>query len=185
MSMPYYNPTTTARPVPLRERFNLRIVTFVAVFALLLGLPFYLYMDAAVTGGLKDRGDHFDVDLKAMSTFPFDQENGRLEDVPKRWRDLDGKTVVMQGEIAPGSDQATGVGARFDLVYSVAKCCFSGSPQIQHFVKVTVPPDAAANVSGSGAIQVKGVLRVEVTKDPETQKISGIYHVTAKNIESL
>ena len=91
--MPYYNPTT-APAAPLRERFNLRILVFVGVFALLLGLPFYLYMDAAVTGGIKNQGDHFAVDLKAMSTFPFDQENGRIDDVPQRWRDLEGKTVV-------------------------------------------------------------------------------------------
>src|SRR4051812_36721398 len=134
--------TTLAPPIrrPLAERFNLRVLTFVAVFGFLLGVPAYLYLDMALTGGIKNKGDYYEVDLKAMSTFPFDQSNGRIEDVPKRWRELDGKTVTMVGEIAPGSQSAAGVDQKFDLVYSVAKCCFTGSPQIQHFVKVTLPP---------------------------------------------
>ena len=185
MSTLNYNSIPAQPKRPLSERFNLRIVAFVAVFAVLLGIPIYLYLDAALTGGIKKQGDAYAVDLKAMSTFPFDQENGRQEDVPQRWRDLDGKTVVMTGEIAPGSTSAAGVDQKFDLVYSVAKCCFTGTPQIQHFVKITVPPDAKTSITTDGTLQVRGVLHVKVTRDPEQGKVTGVYHVTAAAIESL
>ena len=179
--------TTLAPPIrrPLAERLNLRVLTFVAVFGFLLGVPAYIYLDSVVTGGIKSRGDYFEIDLKAMSTFPFDQSNGRIEDVPRRWRDLDGKKVVMDGEIAPGSTSATGVDQKFDLVYSVAKCCFSGSPQIQHFVKVTMPPTVDVNVTRDGTVQVTGTLKVDVTRDPDTGKINGVYHVVADKLEAM
>lgn len=179
--------TTLAPPIrrPLAERFNLRVLTFVAVFGFLLGVPAYLYLDSVMSGGIKSRGDFYEIDLKAMSTFPFDQNNGRIEDVPKRWRELDGKKVVMEGEIAPGSQSATGVDQKFDLVYSVAKCCFTGSPQIQHFVKVTLPPTTEVDVKNDGTMQVRGVLKVDVTRDPETGKINGVYHVVADKLASM
>lgn len=177
---------TVATPsIPLRERINFRILTFVGIFALIFGSILYIALDSMISGGLKNRGTYFEVDLKAMSTFPFDQENGRLEDVPNRWRELDGKTVQMTGEIAPGSFNASGVDNKFDLVYSVAKCCMTGSPQIQHFIKVTVPQDAKTDVRSDGVIVVRGKLKVDVTKDPETRKINGVYHVTAEEIYSL
>lgn len=179
--------TTIAPPIrrPLAERFNLRIVTFVAVFAFLLGVPAYIYLETTLTGGIKKQGDYYVVELKAMSTFPFDQEDGRIEDVPKRWRELNGKTVEMVGEVAPGSTTATGVDQKFDLVYSVAKCCFTGTPQIQHFVKVTVPPSAEVKLTSEGSMQVRGTLKVDVTRDPETGKVTGVYHVTADRIASM
>ena len=34
-----------------------------------------------------------------MSTFTFDQVNGKLEDVPKKWRDLDVQKVILKGEM--------------------------------------------------------------------------------------
>ena len=171
--------------IPLSERFNFRIITFIVIFAFLLGAPLYIYLDSLISGGLKNRGNYFEVDLKAMSDITFDQDYGRLEDVPPRWRELDGKTVEMTGEIAPGSFSAAGVDNKFDLVYSVSKCCMTGTPLIQHFIKVTVPQTAKTDVHSDGSIVVRGKLRVDVTRDPETKKINGVYHVTASEISSL
>jgi hypothetical protein len=181
--------TTLSVPPPIRrplsERFNLRILVFVAVFGFLIGFPAYVYLRSVLSGGIEQRGDYYEVDLKAMSVFPFDQENGKVEDVPQKWRDLDGKTVVLVGEMAPGTQRASETDQKFDLVYSVAKCCYSGTPQIQHFIKVTTPPTATVNYTGMGALQVRGKLRVQVTRDPETNKIDGVYHVVADRVESI
>ena len=160
------------------------ILIFVGIFAFLLGVPMYLFLDSVISGGLKNRGSYFEVDLKALSTFPFDQENGQIDDVPLRWRELDGKTVELRGEIAPGTLTSSGVDGKFDLVYSVSKCCFTGSPQIQHFIKVTVPQDTKVQVNSDKVI-VRGKLHVNVTKDPETGKINGVYHVTSQEITSI
>src|SRR5690606_20800474 len=102
--------------------------------AVMVGFPVYWLVDAMVTGGIKDRGDYKEVDLKAMSDWDFDQVRGSLEDVPPQWRALDGERVLLTGEMwAPNS--FGGALDRFELVYSISKCCFSGPPQIQHFVE--------------------------------------------------
>jgi hypothetical protein len=182
ISIPYRPPTP---PTPLRERVNLRIIVFIAIFTFLIGAPLAVYLRAVITGGVEKRGDYYEVDLKAMSTFMFDQENGRTEDVPPQWRALDGQVIAMKGEVAPGSLTAAGVDEKFDLVYSVATCCFTGEPQIQHFVKVTLPPTAKRTGGSSKAFEVKGKLRVEVTRDPATQKINGVYHIVADSVQAL
>ena len=176
---------TSSSPTPrLRERVNLRVLCFVAIFVALLGWPLYLYLDSTLSGGLKDRGNYFEVDLKAMSDFRFSQTDGSIDDIPKRWRDLNNKTVVLVGEIAPTGQRALGNAEQFDLVYSVQNCCFSGPPQIQHFVKVTVPRDATF-VTNGGAVRVKGTLKVNVTRDPETGAINGVYQVLADGVTAV
>src|SRR4051812_34083725 len=91
----------SAPPPPLRaSRINVRMIVFAAIVLLLVGFPLYVYVDSAVTGGIKDIGNGFkQVDLKAMSNFPFDQTNGALEDIPQKWRELDGQKVVLYGEL--------------------------------------------------------------------------------------
>lgn len=177
-------PTTPPRAAGLRERLNFRVLIFVGIFALLLGWPLYLYLDESLSGGLKDRGSFYEVNLKAMSDFRFDQDAGTIEDVPKKWRDLNNKTILIEGEIAPGGFDSLRARGQFDLVYSVQNCCFSGPPQIQHFVKITVPANASFAVEG-GAVRVKGKLSVDVTRDPETGKINGVYRVLAENVSSV
>jgi hypothetical protein len=167
--------------IPLSERINLRVLVFIGIFAFLLGVPIYLALDTMMSGGVKNRGNFFEVDLKAMSDIPFDQDNGQVEDIPLRWRELDGKVVELTGEMAPGTLSASGIDGKFDLVYSVSKCCMTGAPQIQHFIKVTVPPTAKADFSFDKVV-VRGKLKVDVTRDPETRKINGVYHVTAEEV---
>src|SRR5215213_5668918 len=129
--------------VPLGQRVNLRIIIFAAFMLLVIGYPAYLIIEMQVTGGVKKvAGGFTEVDLKAMSSFQFDQVDGAIEDVPKKWRDLDGKKVILYGEIwAPNAagDEIND----FQLCYSIAKCCYSGTPQVQHFViSKTKPGDA-------------------------------------------
>jgi len=82
---------------------------FLAVVALLVGYPVYVYLDSVITGGIKDVGNGFkEVDLKAMSTFPFDQQNGAVQDIPEKWRALDGQKVVLYGEMWEAFDAANG-----------------------------------------------------------------------------
>ena len=68
-------------------------------------------VDMQVTGGMKQLGGGYTyVDLKAMSTFTFDQNNGTINDVPAKWRELDGKKVVLHGEMW----EPTGAGPTVD-----------------------------------------------------------------------
>ena len=75
-----------------------------------------------------------------MSTFPFDQNNGAIDDVPEQWRALDDQKVILYGEMWNDIAPATSSTASSSC-YSIAKCCLSGPPQIQHFVHSKVVDD--------------------------------------------
>lgn len=165
--------------IPLRERINLRIIVFVVAIGAIVGFPVYLFVDSVVTGGVKDRGDYKEVDLKAMSDFPFDQTRGTLEDVPERWRRLDGERILVTGEIWVRNSTSSQLN-NFEVVYSISSCCFSGPPQIQHFVEANV-------LNGSvpyyrGLVKVLGTLRVDVQRD-ETGRVSRVYRMEVEHVE--
>lgn len=158
---------------------NIRMIVFAAVMVGLISAPVYMYLDAVVHGGIKQTADGLEVDLKAMSLFPFDQTNGTIDDVPKKWRDLEGKKVVCYGEIwAPQS--AGRYISSFDLCYSITKCCFSGPPQIQHFVHCKAVKNADLEYAPN-LVKAKGTLHVKVTRD--AGKVSGVYWMDVDSIE--
>ena len=171
--------------VPLRERLNLRMIFFIAFIALLIGYPVYVMIDMQVTGGVKQLSSGYtEVDLKAMSTFGFDQNNGTIDDIPQKWRDLDGQKVVMYGEIWQPLTAGDGRVGAFDLCYSIAKCCFSGPPQVQHFVKCRVMPDRVA-YPYPNLVKVTGTLHVNVVRDGEGGKISQVYAMDVVSVEPV
>ena len=170
---------TTAK-VPLRERVNLRMVVFVAAMLMLVGYPVYLGLESTLTGGIRQQGEYALVDLKAMSTFPFDSTNGTIEDVPDKWRALDGKKVILYGEMWQPQAAAGKLG-NFELVYSIANCCFSGPPQIQHFVQASVKPGASQVGYFEGVVKVTGTLRVDVKKTEG--KVSSVYQLEVDSVE--
>jgi hypothetical protein len=173
---------TTPVKVPLRERFNFRILAFAAIVLALIGFPMYIYLDSALSGGIHDRGDYLECDLKAMSTFPFDQNNGTRTDVPKQWRDLDGKRVQVVGEIyAP--DSASPQLEHFQLVYSIAKCCFNGPPQIQHFVQAKAASADKPVPYYQGLVKVTGTLHVDVKRD--AGKVTQVYAMDVERAEPI
>ena len=176
----YRGPATSK--TPLRERINLRMIAFIAFIALLVGYPVYVMLDMQLTGGVKAAaGGYTEVDLKAMSTFTFDQANGTINDIPQKWRDLDGKKVILHGEMW----QPTGAGPTvdgFELVYSIAKCCFSGPPQIQHFVHATAEKGAKLGYY-EGTVVVKGTLHVNVKK--ETGRVTSVYQLDVESVNPV
>jgi hypothetical protein len=167
---------------PLSERINLRMIVFFGVIGLLIGYPVYWFVHEQLTGGISDAGGGYkEVDLKAMSLFPFDQTNGKITDVPQKWRDLDGKKVILYGEMYQPYSAGNQMGG-FSLVYSIAKCCITTQPQIQHFVQSKVA--AGKNVEYyPGLVKVTGTLHVDVQKDKEADKITGVYHLDVESVE--
>ncbi len=172
--------TTTTTHVPLSERFNVRILVFVGVLLAMTGIPFYIYIHEIMTGGVVHLSDgSVQVDLKAMSTFEMDQNKGTINDVPPQFRELDGKRVVMEGEMwQPRA--ANGSISNFQLVYSIQKCCFSGPPKVQHFINAGVV-DGKKVEYYSGLVKVTGTLHVNVTQ--EGGKVSSVYRVDVESVE--
>src|SRR4051794_8010963 len=176
-------------PPPRPSKSGPRITPQMIVFGLLvvgiIGGLVYIYLDSALSGGIKDIGNGFkQVDLKAMSLFSFDQENGTIDTIPKKWRDLDGQKVVLYGEIWQPLTAGDGRLGGFDLCYSIAKCCFTGPPQVQHFVKCRVVPDRVA-YPYPNLVKVTGTLRVKVVRDNEAGKVGQVYGMDVEAVEPV
>ena len=162
---------------------NLRVALVVLALGATVGFPIYAYIDYAINHGIKQRADGvIDVDLKAMSLFPMDQQAGKTEDVPERFRALDGKKVSLIGEMWAPNASGPAVG-QFDLVYSIAKCCFSGPPQVQHFVKSTPAQAGTGMQFYSGMVRVTGTLSVGVQHD--AGKVGSVYRLKVEAIEPI
>ena len=67
----------------------------------------------------------------------------------------------------------------FDLVYSIAKCCFSGPPQIQHFVHATATNGAKLGYY-QGTVEVKGTLHVNVKR--EAGAVTSVYQMDVESV---
>jgi hypothetical protein len=170
----------TAPYIPLRERFNFRMIGFGLFVLVLVGYPMYVYVDSVVSGGIKDAGDGYKlVDLKAMSSFLFDQNSGTIEDVPEKWRALHGQKVILEGEMWQPTSAGDSVDT-FELVYSIAKCCFSGPPQIQHFIHSKVVDGKRVDYYG-GLVRVKGTLHVDVKR--ADGKVQSVYQFDVESVE--
>jgi hypothetical protein len=181
------NPTpvvdySVARPKPRSSWLNLRVLMFVLVFGGIIGWVGWTALSSAMTGGVVNRGDYYDVDLKYISLFPLDQQTGVTADVPERFRALDGKKVVLVGEMWAPNAAGPAVGS-FDLCYSIAKCCFSGPPQAQHFVKSVSSKNGEALPLYDGLVRVKGTLSVGVVNDGG--KVQSVYRMKVDSIEQL
>jgi hypothetical protein len=175
--------TAVIKP-PFVARINFRLIAFVLVIGALVGYPVYIYLEQTLTGGIKNAGGGFkEVNLKAMSNFPFDNSNGKLEDVPDKWRNLDGQKVILEGEMWSPYMAGNRV-HNFQLVYSIAKCCFNGPPQIQHFVQARAVPGASIGYY-NGPVRVKGTLHVDVRRDEEAGKVTSVYQLDVEELEPV
>ena len=155
-----YSPPITLPP--RRRPINLRMVVIMAFLC----LPFlyfgYVIVDQAISGGIKDHGDYVEVDLKTLGSFPFDPVQDDNSNVPEKWRKLDGRKVVLVGEMYAGGSAAPRV-ERFELVYSIQKCCFGGPPRVQERVFVSAPKNNPVPFYWQ-PVRVTGILHVNAKK---------------------
>jgi hypothetical protein len=164
---------------PLWRRMTLRTALVLGTAGFVLFYPLYYVLEAAITHGIHRRGDLLVVDLHAMSNFNLDQQSGRDTDIPQPYRELDGKRVELAGEIwAP--DSAANLLNRFQLCYSIASCCFSGPPRIQHFVKATVMPGRDIEYT-QGIVNVIGTLHVGVERAGD--QVTSVYRMDVEKVE--
>jgi hypothetical protein len=162
------------------RRMNFRVIIFAAVVLGIVGFPVYIYLDSVLTGGIHHYGNYIEADLKAMSDFPFDQENGTINDIPQKWRDLNGKRVVVVGQIwAP--EMASPELTHFELCYSIAKCCFSGPPQIQHFVLAHTTHGYVEY--SEGLVRATGILHVQIKHDGG--KVTQVYSMDVQSCKPI
>lgn len=170
------------RGTPVRKPgINFRLILFIAVVALpLLGVG-WLMVRSLLTKGVIQHGDYAEVDLKALGNFPFDEANGTRDDVPARWRELDGKRVELKGFMFnPLSARDSN---EFQFVYNVTKCCFSGPPRVQERVYAHARTDMPLFPQDECA-KVVGILHVRVIRD-RTQAIHSVFDLDVQHVEAL
>lgn len=146
-----------------RASWTLKLI--VGGIAIMVGFPLFSAIDATAPHRIRQRGDVWVCDLRAMGDFDLDQVHGRTEDVPSQFRELDGRRVELVGQMwAPY--RADGRVSQFDLVYSIANCCFSGAPRVQHLVRAKVLGGRSVQYC-TGRVDVKGILHVGVQADAD------------------
>jgi len=163
----------------IRQRMTWQTALTIAAAAFVLFYPIYCVLEAAITHGIHRRGDVLVVDMKAMSDFNLDQANGQTGDIPVYYRNLDGKRIELAGEMwAP--DSAAADVSKFQLVYSIANCCFAGPPKVQHFVKATVVPGHSVDYY-QGVVNVVGTLHVGVERSDG--QVQSVYRMDVEKVE--
>ena len=142
--------------------WNWRTWALVGTAIFLFGYPILEYAEMAITGGITHRGDLLVVDLKALSSFEMDQDNGTDADIPLRYRQLNGKRVLLIGQMYNPYAAGDGQIRVFTLVYSISNCCFNGPPKVQHFIQATVPQGKEVSDWSGEFVNVIGTLHVGV-----------------------
>src|SRR5271154_3433617 len=176
------NPTKPKRP--LSQRINFRMIAVVGVVLFLVGYPIYTYLDAAITGGVENAGNGMKkVDLKALGNFPFDEKTSTINDVPQKWRALDGQKVILEGFMYAGNSAADNIN-RFQFVYNVAKCCFGGPPRVQERVFTIVPNGGTVPYYYGDMVRCTGTLHVQVVKN-EAGTTNSVYVMVLDKVDEL
>jgi hypothetical protein len=168
-----------APAVPWRERINLRLVVLLGIPLLAFGWVTYVIVDQVRTGGIKDYGSYFQVDLKSLGSFTFDELRGTLDDVPPQYRALDGKRVLLEGEMYNpyGGAKVN----EFQLVYSIQKCCFGGPPKVQERVFARTPNHRDGVTYHSIPVRVLGTLHVKLERQ-DNGKIGSVFTLDVEEL---
>jgi hypothetical protein len=174
-----------APKAPWFRRINYRVVLLAGIAILFIGGPFFIWARDALNGGIVRHGDYADVNLKAMSTFDMDQMTGTPDDIPAKFRGLEGQRVHMFGEMWAPKDAGDGSLSYFQLVYSKTKCCFNGPPLAQHFVDGNVVPGTNVYYYDSGMVSVWGTLHIRFRRDPDSKVIKSIYEVDVDKLDPV
>jgi hypothetical protein len=160
---------------------NWRTYALIATAIFLFGYPIFEYLDVLVTGGITQRGDLLMVDLKALSSFEMDQDAGTNEDIPLRYRQLDGKRVLLVGQMYDPYGSDDGQIRAFTLVYSITNCCFNGPPKVQHFIQATVPAGKSVGDYANDFVDVVGTLHVGVQSS--AGHVQSVYRIDVEKVK--
>jgi hypothetical protein len=161
------------------NRANLPLVLLAVVSVAPLAWFLYAAIHRSVTDGIEKEGQYTRVDLRMMGNFPFDETHGTLDDVPMRYRALDGQKVQLDGQMYSDISAAAAVD-RFQLVYSIENCCFRGPPRVQERVFAHVPNADKAPLYPN-VVRVYGILHTRLTQ--ADHRIVSVYDLDVERVE--
>jgi hypothetical protein len=171
-------------PKSVWKQINWRMVLLIAI---ILALPFFIFFQwarQAFHHGIIDHGSYAEVNLKSMSSFDMDQFNGQPTDIPAIFRALDGRRVMMDGQMYAPNSASDGALRNFLFCYNRAKCCLSGPILAQHMVE-SIPVNGCQALYTDGMARVWGTLHIRFNRDKETHAIHSVYEVDVDKVEYL
>ena len=164
---------------PHHPKLNLRLVVLALVVLAPLGWMTYTLVSQSISEGIEQVGAYKEVNLKALGNFPFDDLSDTEAAVPPVYRALDGQKVLLIGQMY--SDMvASNTTDRFQLVYSIANCCFGGPPKVQERVFAKAPEGKRVFVYDHLA-KVYGTLHVRAVR--ENGKVVSLFDMDVEKIE--
>jgi hypothetical protein len=167
---------------PPAGQINIRLALLIAAFATLIGYPVYGLVRQTLSGGVTRTGHHFDVDLKSLGNFRFNDMTGQLADIPAKYLALDGKEVALEGLMY--AENVAGDRAKsFQFVYNIQKCCIGAPPQVQE--RVFAAASGAGIPIRSDIFRIIGTLHVRIVHDKDTGRIVQVYSINVKRTEDL
>jgi hypothetical protein len=166
---------------PIAGKINFRLIVFLAVITAPIIWIAAQFVSAKVSHGIKQEGDVSLVDLKSLGNFPFDERTSTINDIPSRWRGLDGKKVALEGFMFPTNSAVSGVSG-FQFVYNIQKCCFGGPPLVQERVFTVVPKGAVPYASEE--VRCTGILHVGVHKN-DWGNTSTVYTMDLERVDPI
>ncbi|HEY8747042.1 MAG TPA: DUF3299 domain-containing protein [Tepidisphaeraceae bacterium] len=154
------------------------MMSFVGFFFIVFGALGYTIFSETINNGIHKRGGVAVVNLKALGRFPFDDQTGKMTDVPKDFRGLDGKKVALQGFMFTTNSASAQV-SDCQLVWNVQKCCFGGPPLVQERIFLEAPADRKMyRYDMYTLVNVTGTLHVKLEKNSQGTVVSVYTMVT-------
>ncbi len=106
-------------------------------------------------------------------------DSAELPEIPAEVRELDGTLVAIEGFMNPLSFDAQGV-SEFTLVADPTFCCFGVTPQLNHFVHVSLPEGERCDFHSMVPIAVFGEL--SVGPEEEDGILLSLYRLEARHV---
>lgn len=160
-----------------KSLLNPRMLVILLVVLLPVGWLVWTFARLTLSGGIEQAGQYKLVNLKEMGNFPFNDISGTPQDVPARFRQLDGQKVLFEGQMYVDYTTAAQVD-RFQLVYSIQNCCFNGPPRVQE--RVFAHSSRLMPVY-TELTKVYGTLHIRVSK--ENGKVVSLFDMDVERVE--
>ena len=157
-----------------------RIILFAAPAVLMAG---YLLAEWALGRPPLQRFAYQDVDLKSLGNFPLDKSSARDEDIPARFRALDGRRVSVEGFMMPVGPSWGPWVDRFRIVCDLNHPFRRRPPLVQERVFATARPKVPL-YSSNELLQMRGVLHVRLERDA-AGRIQSVYRMDVKSVTPI
>jgi len=170
----------TSMPATEQQKsvFNPRLIVILLVVLLPAGWFVWTFARLTLSGGIEQAGQYKWVNLKEMGNFPFNEVTGSEQDVPARFRQLDGQKVLFDGQMYV--ERETGDRVReFQLVYSIQNCCFNGPPKVQE--RVFAHSASPVPYFYQELAKVYGTLHIRVRR--ENGKVISLFDMDVEKVE--